>query len=91
MPTEMPDPVNAVEYLQAIDIANVNAGIGEQNTELINKYLTEGANLSGRYDTNWKDLIMKKHAMSQNYSVGVSGGTDFLSISVVQTNLSDMP
>lgn len=80
MPTEMPDPVNAVEYLQAIDIANVNAGIGEQNTELINKYLTEGANLSGRYDTNWKDLIMKKHAMSQNYSVGVSGGTDFLSI-----------
>lgn len=79
-PTDMPEPVNAVDYLTALDIANVNAGSSPLYTELIEQYKTEGANLFGRYDTNWRDLIMKNSAMTQNYSVGVSGGNDFLNV-----------
>lgn len=79
-PTEMPTPVDAVTYLTAVDQANEYNGIAAQYGDIINAYLTEGANNFGRYDTNWRDLIMKNSAMTQNYSVGVSGGSEFLSV-----------
>ena len=79
-PTEMPKPVDAIGYLSAVDQANINNDVAPQYTELIEAYRTEGANNFGRYDTNWRDVIMKKSAMVQNYSVGVSGGSDFLSV-----------
>lgn len=79
-PTEIPETVDAVGFLTAVDIANVNAGIPAQYEEIINAYKTEGSNLTGRYDTNWRDLVLKKSAFVQNYSVGVSGGSDFLNV-----------
>ncbi|MDE6156903.1 MAG: SusC/RagA family TonB-linked outer membrane protein, partial [Muribaculaceae bacterium] len=79
-PTEIPQTVDAVGYLTAVDIANVNAGIAPQYTDIIEAYKTEGSNLTGRYDTNWRDLVLKKSAFVQNYSVGVSGGSDFLNV-----------
>ena len=79
-PTELPNPVDAVGYLTAADIANVNNDVAPMYTELIDLYRTEGADNFNRYDTNWRDLVLKKHAMAQNYSVGVSGGNDFLSV-----------
>jgi len=79
-PTEMPEPVDAIGYLTACDIANVNNDVAPMYTELIEKYRTEGADNMTRYDTNWRDLVMKKSAMVQNYSVGVSGGSEFLNV-----------
>lgn len=73
-PTTMPDPVNAVTYLQAIDKARVNNNQDAIYGDIIDQYLTEGADNITRFDTNWRDLIMKESAMSQNYSVSVSGG-----------------
>ncbi|MDE5555420.1 MAG: TonB-dependent receptor [Muribaculaceae bacterium] len=73
-PTTMPDPVNAVTYLQAIDQARINNNQDAIYGDIIEKYLTEGADNISRFDTNWRDLIMKKDAFTQNYSVGVSGG-----------------
>lgn len=73
-PTTMPDPVDAVGYLRAIDQARINNDQDPVNEDLIELYLTEGADNITRYDTNWRDLIMKKSAMAQNYSVSVSGG-----------------
>lgn len=79
-PTEIPETVNAVTYLGAVDQANINAGGSAQYTDIINSYLEEGSNNFGRYDTNWRDMILKKSAMVQNYSVGVSGGSEFLNV-----------
>lgn len=79
-PTEMPDPVDAVTYLTACDIANVNNDVAPQYTDIIEKYKTEGADNMNLYDTDWRDLVMKKSAMVQNYSVGVSGGSEFINI-----------
>lgn len=79
-PTEMPDPVNAIDYLTACDIANVNNDVAPQYTDIIEKYRTEGADNMNLYDTNWRDLVMKKSAMVQNYSVGVSGGSEYLNV-----------
>ncbi|MBP2690278.1 MAG: TonB-dependent receptor [Muribaculaceae bacterium] len=73
-PSTMPKPVDAVGYLRAIDQANINNDQDPVNTDLINAYLTEGADNITRYDTDWRDLIMKKSALAQNYSVSVSGG-----------------
>lgn len=78
-PTSMPKPVDAVTYLRALDQANINNNQEPQYTGLIQSYLEEGANNFGRYDTNWRDLVMKKSAMAQNYSLSVSGGSDFIS------------
>lgn len=77
-PTAMPKPVNAVTYLQALDQAYVNNNQERQYEDLINKYLEEGANNFGRYDTDWRSLVLKNNAMVQNYSVGVSGGSDYI-------------
>ncbi|MCH5347254.1 MAG: TonB-dependent receptor [Muribaculaceae bacterium] len=78
-PTDMPKPVNAVTYLQAIDQANINNNQEPQYTELIQKYIEEGSNEFGRWDTDWRSLIMKNSAMVQNYSIGVQGGGDWVS------------
>lgn len=79
-PTEIPETVDAVTYLTAVDQANVNMGVEPKYTELIEQYKTLGADQMNRYDTNWRDAILKKSAMVQNYSVGVSGGSDFLNV-----------
>ncbi|MDE6369546.1 MAG: SusC/RagA family TonB-linked outer membrane protein, partial [Muribaculaceae bacterium] len=73
-PTTMPDPVNAVTYLKAVDQARINNDQDAIYGDIIDKYLTEGADNVSRFDTNWRDLIMKNDALAQNYSVGVSGG-----------------
>lgn len=73
-PTTMPEPVDAVTYLKAIDQARINNNQDAIYGDIIDKYLTEGADNMTRFDTNWRDLIMKKDALAQNYSVSVSGG-----------------
>ncbi len=73
-PTTMPDPVDAVTYFRAIDQARLNNDQDAIYEETIEKLLTEGPDNMTLFDTNWRDLIMKKDAMAQNYSVSVSGG-----------------
>jgi len=79
-PSAMPKPVNAVGFLSAIDKARANNDQDPLYTELIETYLTEGADNITRYDTNWRDLIMKKDAMVQNYSVSVAGGNSLAKV-----------
>ena len=76
-PTAMPKSVDAVGYLRAVDQARINDGQEPINEALIEKYLTEGADGVNLFDTDWRDLIMKKSALSQNYAVTVSGGSKF--------------
>lgn len=79
-PTEMPKSVNAVEYLRAMDQANLNDNGETKYDDLIAKYETEGADNISLFDTDWRSLILKKQAFTQNYSVNVSGGGDFAKV-----------
>lgn len=79
-PTAMPKSVDAVGYLRAVDQARINDGQEPINESLIEKYLTEGADGENLFDTDWRDLIMKKSALAQNYAVTVSGGSKFVKL-----------
>lgn len=79
-PTEMPEPLSAVDLMRAIDVARQNNDQEPVYTQMIEDYIKYGADNEERYDTQWRDLILKKSAMVQNYSVGVSGGSDFLNV-----------
>ena len=77
-PTSMPKSVDAIGFLRAVDQARINEGQSAMNEDLINAYLTEGADGINRHDTNWRDMIMKKSALAQNYAVTVSGGSKMI-------------
>ncbi len=73
-PTELPRPANALEYMEYMDLASTNIGNTPQFTELINTYKTEGVDNWYRYDTNWRDMIMKSSMLTTNHSVSITGG-----------------
>lgn len=75
-PTEMPDPVDAVAYMEAINVARANSDQDPQYPEsLINDYKTLGADNINRYDTDWQDEIIKNMALTHNHSLSLSGGS----------------
>lgn len=80
-PTELPDPVNAIEYMEAINQANVNAGANKTySDDLINQYKTLGADNLNRYETNWRKEVIRNKAFTHNHSVSISGGSKDISI-----------
>lgn len=80
-PTALPDPVNAVEYMEAINLANANAGANQTySNDLINQYKTLGADNQNRYETNWRKAVIKNTALTHNNSVSLTGGSKDISI-----------
>lgn len=79
-PGYVPKPVDAIGYLSAVDQARINNDQDPLYEEMIETYRNEGADNITRFDTNWRDLILKESAMVQNYSVSASGGNDFAKI-----------
>ncbi|GAA4441554.1 TonB-dependent receptor [Ravibacter arvi] len=76
-PTEMPDPLSAIEYMEAINVARANSNLAPQySEELINKYKTEGADGLERYDTDWRKEVIRNNAFMQNHSVSMGAGTE---------------
>lgn len=79
-PTDIPDPVSAVEYMEAINAASVNADANPQYTEeYINEYKTLGADNMTRFDTDWRKEVIHDLALVHNHSVSISGGSPRLS------------
>lgn len=75
-PTKMPEPLNAIEYMEAINQANRNAQANISYPEkLIEEYKTLGADNLNRYDTNWRKLVINDNALTHNNSVSISGGS----------------
>ena len=74
-PTTLPEPTSAVEYMTAVDVARKNSNREPLYTETIPKYLNGEVDNINYYDTNWRDEVIKSSALTQNYSVSVSGGT----------------
>lgn len=80
-PTELPDPVNAIEYMESINLANANAGANQTySNDLINQYKTLGADNLNRYETNWRKEVIKDMALTYNHSLSLSGGSKNVSI-----------
>lgn len=84
-PTNMPEAVDAWEYLQAELDSWDNAGISVTETqraqqlaliELQKKYQPDNWT---RYDTDWKKETMKDNAVMTSHNVTVSGGSDKIS------------
>lgn len=76
-PTEMPDPVTAIAYMEAINVARANSDQDPQYPQtVIDHYKTEGADNFNYYDTDWKKEVMKDRALMHNHSVSLSGGSE---------------
>lgn len=76
-PTELPNPVDAVGYMEQINIAKANSNESPQySEELINQYKTVGADNMTTFDTDWKNLVLKDNALMHNHSLSLSGGSD---------------
>lgn len=74
-PTLLPEPVGAVEFMEAMNLASTNADQDIKYTEeQIDIYRQGGADNTLYYDTNWKDEVLKKSAFQQNHSFSLSGG-----------------
>ena len=55
--------------------AMINAGSNPIWTEeTLNEYYELGADNVYRYDTNWRDMVMKKTMLTHNHSVSITGG-----------------
>jgi TonB-dependent starch-binding outer membrane protein SusC len=76
--------LNADEYMTIMDEARLNSGNGVNNwASLVDKYDAAGNIIStGIYDqdgnvynTNWLDEMFVENAVTQNYNLGISGGT----------------
>ncbi|MEF9924353.1 MAG: TonB-dependent receptor [Muribaculaceae bacterium] len=79
-PTTLPEPTSAIEYMQAADVARVNANQDPLYTETIKIYQNGGVDNINYYDTDWRKHVIKESAMVQNYSLGVSGGNDIIKL-----------
>lgn len=76
-PTAIPEPLSAVEYMRAINVARANANIDPQYPEeLIKEYETLGPDNINRYDTDWKKEIIEQNALTHNNSLSISGGSE---------------
>jgi len=76
-PTELPRPANAIEFMEHMDAATLNADPNNKPLygEMIDTYRELGADNIYRYDTNWRDLIMKDNMLTTNHSISITGGS----------------
>ena len=78
-PTELPTPVDAVTYMEAINQASLNNNQAIQYSEdIINMYKTTGPDNVHYFDTDWRDLVFDNVTLTHNHSLSVSGGSDVL-------------
>ncbi len=76
-PTEIPEPLSAIEYMEAINAARANSDLAPQYPEsLINDYKTLGADGLNRYDTDWRKETIRNHALMHNNSISLGAGTE---------------
>ncbi|MFT3740222.1 MAG: TonB-dependent receptor [Breznakibacter sp.] len=77
--------LNAKEYMTIMDEARVNSGNTPYDwSSFVNKYDTNGNTISlgiydpngNVYDTDWVDEMFVKNAVTQNYNLGITGGSE---------------
>jgi len=81
-PTNLTNPVNAVDHMKFLDIANTNVGktpvFGEK---IISDYIANGASDRDKYpDTNWQKEIYTGSGIQQSHFVTLSAGTEKIKV-----------
>lgn len=79
-PSTLPTPTSAIEYMQAVDVARINASQDPLYTQTIDIYKNGGVDNINYYDTDWRKHVIKERATVQNYSLSVSGGNDVIKL-----------
>jgi TonB-linked SusC/RagA family outer membrane protein len=77
-PTDLTDPVNAVDHMKYMDIANTNVGKSPVFGEAyINEYIANGPSNRDKYpDTDWQDEIYTGSGIQQSHFLTLSAGTE---------------
>lgn len=83
VPTRIPEYVNVVRYMELVNELRWNDNGNDGNEyplypkDMVDNYIALNASNPDFYpNTNWVDLILKKHAPRQRHSLDISGGTD---------------
>lgn len=79
-PTNLPEPLGAIDYMRQMDKAYRNNGQAPIYTEAIEAYENGLVDNYNYYETDWKDLVLKSNALQHSHSVSVGGGTDFIRV-----------
>ena len=75
VPTNFPEPLSALEYMEAINVARANNNQTPQYLpEVLDVYRNGQVDNFNYYDSQWKDLVIKDNALTHNNSVSFSGG-----------------
>lgn len=78
-PTNLPEPVSGLEYMEAINQACVNADQAPiYSADVIDVYKNGAVDNFNYYDTDWKNEVLKKSAFLQNHSLSISAGNDIV-------------
>jgi len=81
-PTNLTNPVNAVDHMRYMDIANTNVGKSPVFGEaVINDYIANGASDRDKYpDTNWQNEVYTGSGIQQSHFVTLSAGTEKIKV-----------
>jgi TonB-linked SusC/RagA family outer membrane protein len=79
-PTALPQMVSGYDHMVMLNEANRNVGRAEPfGADYIKEYALKAP--SDQYpETNWHDVMLKKHALQHNHHVGINGGGEKVSI-----------
>lgn len=77
-PTDLTNPVNAIDHMKYMDIANTNVGKSPVFGEtIINDYIANGASDRDKYpETNWQNEVYTGSGLQQSHFMTLSAGTE---------------
>lgn len=78
-PTNLPDPVSVIDFMEYSNLAASNIKATQiYSDELINDYKYFYADSWDRFDTDWKNEILKKQSFLTEHTINISGGSKTL-------------
>ncbi len=77
-PTEMPEPITGVEFMQYMNQANRNSGGTTDmfDQHRIDEYEKYGADNWYNFDTDWKKQMLKNYSTTNKHTLSISGGSE---------------
>lgn len=80
-PTNLPEPLGALDYMKQLNKAYKNNGQAPiYDSEILDIYENGGVDNYNYFDTDWKRLVLNDNALQHSHSVSVRGGSDFIRV-----------
>ncbi|GHS91690.1 SusC/RagA family TonB-linked outer membrane protein [Bacteroidia bacterium] len=78
--TNLPEPVSTVQFMEQTNLAYKNLETNQPyDPALIEEYRNYRADNWNRFETDWKDEVLKDYAILTNHTISLSGGSENLS------------